>query len=300
MDADLPASASMSGPSCGGGGSGLRTGNPRPIDRPARPARLAGGPRRGGAACPSLRARGQRDRHRPRRTQNLNDAHGHPAGDAALVTCARVLGQVCRPGDAVARIGGDEPAVLAMECDVVSARPLTARLRQALPSAAVTASLGSAARRLGEDLTSTVKRADRATYRSRLFRPPGRTPTISPGQDTTAVREERRTVFEGHLPTDLPRSAGWNGSAQWRPPTTSCPAVIDRLMETGAQGGRDDTVIPGLRCKGPPSAVRAREQRLGQCLLDRNICPMARVGARSRSSRWLEGPWLSSSRCGWS
>ena len=46
------------------------------------------------------------------RLKDINDTHGHPVGDAALVHVAEILRGAVRPGDVVARLGGDELAVL--------------------------------------------------------------------------------------------------------------------------------------------------------------------------------------------
>jgi diguanylate cyclase (GGDEF)-like protein len=49
--------------------------------------------------------------------KSINDQHGHPVGDDALVHVAAVLRSVVRTGDAVlSRMGGDELAVLLPEC----------------------------------------------------------------------------------------------------------------------------------------------------------------------------------------
>jgi diguanylate cyclase (GGDEF)-like protein len=47
--------------------------------------------------------------------KHLNDTHGHPAGDEALVAVSSILSRRLRAMDAVARLGGDEFAVLLPE-----------------------------------------------------------------------------------------------------------------------------------------------------------------------------------------
>jgi diguanylate cyclase (GGDEF)-like protein len=96
--------------------------------------------------------------------KHLNDRSGHAAGDELLTRCAAVLCDTSRPGDALARVGGDEFALLGLECDVVSATALLARLRVSLRTAGVAASAGVATRRAGEDLIATWRRADAAMY----------------------------------------------------------------------------------------------------------------------------------------
>ena len=44
--------------------------------------------------------------------KGINDAYGHAVGDHVLVETARRLASVVRDGDTVARIGGDELAVV--------------------------------------------------------------------------------------------------------------------------------------------------------------------------------------------
>ena len=46
----------------------------------------------------------------------INDAHGHPAGDAVLIQLSRVIVERTRSVDVVCRLGGDEIAVLMPAC----------------------------------------------------------------------------------------------------------------------------------------------------------------------------------------
>ena len=60
--------------------------------------------------------------------KRVNDAHGHAAGDAALQTAGAVLRSRSRQPDVVARIGGDEFAVLLPATALGAAARLTHRL----------------------------------------------------------------------------------------------------------------------------------------------------------------------------
>jgi diguanylate cyclase (GGDEF)-like protein len=101
----------------------------------------------------------------------VNDGSGHAAGDALLTAVASALGAAVRETDTVARLGGDEFAVLA---DVSGSRPgeeLAERLCAAVASAGwrsgVTASVGVAEVRPGDDVGDLMHRADAAMYRSK-------------------------------------------------------------------------------------------------------------------------------------
>jgi diguanylate cyclase (GGDEF)-like protein/PAS domain S-box-containing protein len=64
--------------------------------------------------------------------KRINDALGHSEGDRALIEIASVLRETFRESDIIARIGGDEFVVLAIETDGVSAETLTTRLKENL------------------------------------------------------------------------------------------------------------------------------------------------------------------------
>lgn len=50
--------------------------------------------------------------------KQVNDRHGHPAGDAVLRRFARLLRTNLRETDVVGRLGGDEFAILLTHCDI--------------------------------------------------------------------------------------------------------------------------------------------------------------------------------------
>ncbi|MFZ0377249.1 MAG: diguanylate cyclase, partial [Solirubrobacteraceae bacterium] len=62
----------------------------------------------------------------------VNDSYGHAAGDAVLVESARRLHAAVRPGDTVARIGGDEFIALCEHVNADSALAVARRLQEAL------------------------------------------------------------------------------------------------------------------------------------------------------------------------
>jgi len=62
----------------------------------------------------------------------VNDTLGHRAGDQALQDVAAILRQTFRASDVVARFGGDEFAILAMETPMASQENLLVRLHQNL------------------------------------------------------------------------------------------------------------------------------------------------------------------------
>lgn len=64
--------------------------------------------------------------------KQINDTFGHQEGDLALVKTAKVLRDTFRSSDIIARIGGDEFAVIAVEAHGDDAEMLKARLQEHL------------------------------------------------------------------------------------------------------------------------------------------------------------------------
>ncbi|MBS3751959.1 MAG: PAS domain S-box protein [Anaerolineales bacterium] len=62
----------------------------------------------------------------------INDTYGHPSGDQALKDVAKILQDAFRESDVVARIGGDEFVVLALESNITHPQNLASRLQDTL------------------------------------------------------------------------------------------------------------------------------------------------------------------------
>ena len=110
--------------------------------------------------------------------KSYNDTHGHGAADRALHTVAVTLGSTTRPGDMIARYGGDEFVVLLPGIDVSSSRKMGQRLIQAIgkakiqsldgnPLPPVTISIGAAQMNPTDTPESFVAGADTALYRAK-------------------------------------------------------------------------------------------------------------------------------------
>jgi diguanylate cyclase (GGDEF)-like protein/PAS domain S-box-containing protein len=72
--------------------------------------------------------------------KQINDKHGHKAGDLVLQKLASICNDVLREVDIIGRIGGEEFAILLPETDKVEAFDVAERLRSELASAAVSLS----------------------------------------------------------------------------------------------------------------------------------------------------------------
>jgi diguanylate cyclase (GGDEF)-like protein len=67
----------------------------------------------------------------------VNDTHGHAGGDQVLKAVAKVLQANCRGIDTLARIGGEEFAILLPETSAADARVMLERIRHGVAALAV-------------------------------------------------------------------------------------------------------------------------------------------------------------------
>lgn len=111
--------------------------------------------------------------------KGINDAHGHAAGNAAIEAVARALQATIRTTDMVARLHGDEFAVLLARSDPCRISQLVARLRGQLDSVGfrhgnrrfkVSASLGATCYGSGVTVEDILASADHAMYEAKQAR----------------------------------------------------------------------------------------------------------------------------------
>ncbi len=98
--------------------------------------------------------------------KQFNDRRGHPEGDRLLREAAERWRSETRPVDFLARVGGEEFALLIQGAQADSAVALLERLRALMPDAQ-TCSAGIAFRARHEPAAALVERADRALYEAK-------------------------------------------------------------------------------------------------------------------------------------
>lgn len=108
--------------------------------------------------------------------KQVNDTYGHAVGDEVLRRFAALARAIVREQDMVARLGGEEFAIILPDATIEQAKLVCDRLRQAISDArlridetivCVTVSGGVTAYGSGDSVTSVLQSADVALYRAK-------------------------------------------------------------------------------------------------------------------------------------
>jgi diguanylate cyclase (GGDEF)-like protein len=136
------------------------------------------------------------------RFKTVNDRFGHIAGDVALQRAAAALREVMRRTDTLARIGGEEFAVIATDSDERSAYVLAERMRCSLRDTfagdpvPLTIAFGVAAMPAhANEADRLVRAADEALYAAKEL---GRDRTVIHSAELAAVAPAPRVVHADH------------------------------------------------------------------------------------------------------
>ena len=106
----------------------------------------------------------------------VNNRHGHAAGDAVLAEAAHRIRSALRAGDVVGRTGGEEFSALLVAADLDGAEAVAERVRERVrlvpvhhdgEDIPVTVSVGYAQLLTGEPVEDALKRADVALYEAK-------------------------------------------------------------------------------------------------------------------------------------
>lgn len=241
--------------------------------------------------------------------KDVNDRHGHLAGDATLAEVAERLRGAARTGDLLARVGGEEFGWLLPETSAEAARLVADRARRLVSARAVpgvgpvTVSAGVAELRGPGDPRDLYRRADDALYRAkRLGRdrccadgtPAGGAEGQAGGAPalTAAVCALARAVDArdpatrghservGRLAERLALAAGW-------PPDRAAALSVAGLIHDVGKSALDDAILLAR----PPLGADAREALrrhpvLGAEIAGGALSPEQAAWVRGHHERW--------------
>lgn len=242
----------------------------------------------------------------------VNDTWGHQVGDYVLMTVAQRAASTIRAGELLARLGGDELALLLPEADADETYAAAERIRQLIchepigDAGLITVSVGVSDLRLGEDAEGMIRSADDALYwakaqgrnvvaryvpellsqlgsEQRAERVTRRQALLGIGALARAVdakdpASERHSERVAELTVRLARAAGWP------PQRLALLREAALVHDVGKIGVPDQILVAGAR--SPVEAAQLREHaRLGAEIATEVLTPEQVAWIRSHHER---------------
>jgi diguanylate cyclase (GGDEF)-like protein len=181
----------------------------------------------------------------------INDSFGHHTGDAILLSAASIIKKAVRREDFVARIGGDEFAVLLAKCDKQSVEKVCQRIHAVMldhnasnPRLALSMSIGFALGNENKGINEILKEADHTMCREKLHRKQSARSAMV--QTLMNALKARDFITEGHahrlqgLVAQMARAMGLTGRQ------TSDLRLLARFHDIGKVGIPDSILFkPG-------------------------------------------------------
>ncbi|MDM3871464.1 diguanylate cyclase [Porticoccus sp. W117] len=148
--------------------------------------------------------------------KQVNDTHGHPAGDEVLRQFGEIIRHQIRASDLVGRIGGEEFALALADTHLGGAMHLAEKLRRSLGQHVVqykqqaiqcTASIGISATEWNQPLSfeQLCNQADKALYRAKKSGKNRVTHSVNPGPAAAAPVSGPTEISGSVLPPTTPR-----------------------------------------------------------------------------------------------
>lgn len=146
----------------------------------------------------------------------INDAFGHAQGDLLLVEIAKILKQCSRPGDIVARIGGDEFSILLPNTDMQTTKEIVDQIRSTCQSYHLEKgltfpgiALGYASKTNPDSLfDATIILAEDLMYRRKLLEDKGFHSSILASIKTTMLEKSNETEEHAERMVKLSKELG--------------------------------------------------------------------------------------------
>ena len=219
------------------------------------------------------------------RLKEINDVHGHMAGDRVLEAVAAKIAETCGPNDLCARVGGDEFAVVCPGAEPDAVATLADRIRTAVSALAAAGVVGGDGTRVEAEIgvsagyahmpatarsrEELIHHADKQLYRAKTVRETGLGDSPEPGAAT-----ERLPIASAQPPEGVEavvRALAVAVDAKDSGTRSHCQtvseyavAIAERLGLTGGEleSVRRASLLHDVGKIGTPDAVLGKPSRL--------------------------------------